>query len=262
MEASSPNRTTGGGNGSAEAARRALEVNPKLWYHTIELAPGLVTPGYIDERATAPKVLPADLSGKRALDIGTFDGFWAFEMERRGAEVVAIDLAHIDDAEFPPLSRPMLEQRTVEEGTELGLGFQLASEAIGSSVERVICNVYDVTPDAIGGRVDIAFNGATLTHLRDPVGALERIRETLVPHGVLYSIEPVAVGLTLRSPRRPASLFRAHNSEYTWWMPNLAQISAWMRGAGFTDVKRLTIVRPPSKERHPSFYAAYRAGVR
>ena len=37
--------------------------------------------------------VPADLSGLRCLDVGTMDGFWAFEMERRGAaSVTAIDL--------------------------------------------------------------------------------------------------------------------------------------------------------------------------
>lgn len=30
--------------------------------------------------------------GMCALNVGTWDGFWAFEMERRGAEVVALNL--------------------------------------------------------------------------------------------------------------------------------------------------------------------------
>ena len=60
------------------------------WYHTIEIAPGVRTPGLVDLRSVAPRVLPDDLSGVRALDVGTFDGFWAFELERRrAAEVVA-----------------------------------------------------------------------------------------------------------------------------------------------------------------------------
>ena len=48
------------------------------WYHSIELAPGEVTPGCFDTRAVAGKVpLPANLAGKRCLDVGTRDGFWA-----------------------------------------------------------------------------------------------------------------------------------------------------------------------------------------
>jgi SAM-dependent methyltransferase len=240
-----------------QAADRALAENPELWYHTIELAPGLVTPGYIDLRKAAPRVLPDEMAGRRVLDIGTFDGFWAFEMERRGAEVVAIDLDHIDGAEFPPLSRPALEQRTRDSGTQLGHGFRLASEALGSSVERVVCNVYDVEPDRIGGPVDLAFNGATLTHLRDPIRALERVRDTLVPGGELISYEPISLWLTLRAPRRPAGAFRAHNTEYTWWEPNIATIHAWMRAAGFGEIRRLAVTRPPSAEKHDAFYIAY-----
>ncbi len=39
----------------------------------------------------------------RALDVATFDGFWAFEMERRGAsEIVAIDLDCADKLDLPP----------------------------------------------------------------------------------------------------------------------------------------------------------------
>lgn len=55
------------------------------WYHTIELAPDVVTPGWFDCRPVATRVLPASCEGLRCLDVGTFDGVWAFEMERRGA---------------------------------------------------------------------------------------------------------------------------------------------------------------------------------
>ena len=237
------------------AARRALEQNPRLWYHTIELAPGVVTPGFIDLRKAAERILPDDLSGVRALDVGTFDGFWAFEMERRGAEVVAIDLERIELAEFPPLRREKLRRRGEEEGFELGVGFRLAAEAIGSRVSRVVCNVYDLAPDAIGGPVDLAMNGATLTHLRDPVRGLERIRGSLVPGGELLSFEPFSVPLTLRAHRRPSAEFRAASTDYTWWLPNLAAIAAWLQAAAFSDVRRLAITKPPSME--PARYVGF-----
>src|SRR5437660_12337372 len=61
------------------------------WYHTLDLGYGVVTKGMFDHRPALHRYLiPSDLSGMRCLDIGTMDGFWAFEMERRGAaEVVA-----------------------------------------------------------------------------------------------------------------------------------------------------------------------------
>src|SRR5262245_60905486 len=76
---------------SADEIRARIAAIP-FWYHCIEVAPGIVTPG-IDRSAynLERMQLPADLTGKRVLDIGAFDGFYSFECERRGAEVVAID---------------------------------------------------------------------------------------------------------------------------------------------------------------------------
>src|SRR6266540_4347856 len=156
------------------------------WYHSIELAPGLVTEGTFDHRPYVDRYgLPGDLSSRRALDVGTFDGFWAFELERRGARVVAIDVETIDAAEWPPLRRDTLAARMRERGVEIGRGFRLAAEALGSAARHTTCDVYDLSAEAIGGSVDVVFCGAILLHLRDPVRALERVRETLAPGGTL-----------------------------------------------------------------------------
>src|SRR5215467_3769960 len=65
------------------------------WYHSIDLPDGRVIEGFLSigelRERFAEFPLPPDLSGKRVLDIGTWDGWFAFEAERRGAEVVAID---------------------------------------------------------------------------------------------------------------------------------------------------------------------------
>jgi magnesium-protoporphyrin O-methyltransferase len=52
-----------------------------------------VRAGRDDMRATLLDWLPADLTGKRLLDAGCGTGALAFEAARRGAEVVAIDVA-------------------------------------------------------------------------------------------------------------------------------------------------------------------------
>jgi SAM-dependent methyltransferase len=235
-----------GSESSVAVAERAVRDNP-AWYHTIELAPGVTTPGAVDLRDVAAKLLPADLTGKRALDVGTFDGFWAFEMERRGAEVVALDVEKVEAAEWPPASRPEMERRAREWGVELGRGFKLASELLGSNVRRVICNVYDLDLERIDGPVDFAFSGAILLHLRDPVRALERVKNVLKPGGELRLMEPVSLALTLRAPRRPSAVFRAADSGFGWWLPNLATLHAWPRAAGFAGSERITFVRPPAR---------------
>ena len=224
-------------------AQEAVAANP-AWYHTIELAPGVVTPGQIDHRGVAGRVLPKDLSGRRALDVGTFDGFWAFELERRGAEVVAIDVGVADEAQWPPLQRERLRARAQEWDIELGRGFALASEALGSRAQRVVKSVLEVAPDDIGGPVDLVYMGDLMLHLRDPVQALERLHGVLKPGGTLLQMEPFGKLTTLLSPRRPLGSFNAHATEFNWWYPNLACLKAWPWAAGFTDVRLRRLVRP------------------
>ena len=115
----------------------AAEVDQLTWYHTIELPGGVVTPGEYDtRRALAKTPFPASLEGKRCLDVGTHDGFWAFEMERRGAaEVIAIDL---DDPRRVDFSEPVPELSTEALADRMSrpLAFACAHHALGSSVER------------------------------------------------------------------------------------------------------------------------------
>ncbi len=151
---------------------RAAVAQNKAWYHTIDLGHGVTTPGIIDLRRAAERVLPQDMSGVTALDVGTFDGFWAFAMEERGAQVIAIDVSAIDHAEWPPHQRDELVRKTNDAGIELGRGFAIAAAARESSATRIACNFYDLSPDRVGGEFDFIFAGAILLHLRDPVRAM------------------------------------------------------------------------------------------
>ena len=109
---------------------RAKELE---WYHTIELSPEYTTPGMFDLRPVVDLYgLPERMDGLRALDVGTWDGFWAFEMERRGADVTALDLDDMQDLDWPAIRRP----ETFPD-TKRGDGFRLAKELSGSKVERV-----------------------------------------------------------------------------------------------------------------------------
>jgi tRNA (mo5U34)-methyltransferase len=235
-----------GGKARWHAAERALATNHE-WYHAIDLAAGLVTPGHVDLRRTAAKVLPADLTGKRALDVGTFDGFWAFELEKRGAQVVAIDLDDVTGAEWPPHHRDHYIEVARERNVDLGRGFRLAAEALGSSVRRVECDVYDLTPADLGGPVDIAFIGALLVHLRDPVKALERVRDALAPAGDLYLLETVCLRDTLLSPRTPKARFEPVYTPFNWWRPNALALRSWLTVAGFSELRHRGLHRPPQR---------------
>lgn len=227
----------GGPAAAARTLRDRVASNP-AWYHTMELAPGVVTPGHVDIRHLPPGVLPASLAGRRALDVGTFDGFWAFALERRGADVVALDVPSLESAEWPPVHRERLEAEMRARDVELGRGFRIAAQALGSSVRRIECPVGALDAEAIGGAVDFAFLGALLLHLRDPVGALERVRGVLAPGGRLTILEPIAPVLSLLAPRRPLARFDVLRSDFNWWGANVACMEAWLRTAGFTHTAR------------------------
>jgi SAM-dependent methyltransferase len=234
-------------------------TTPTTWYHTIELGPGELTPGQVDLRALPAKLFPADLRGRRALDAGTFDGFWAFALEERGAEVVAIDVEQVDDAQWPPIRRERLRAEAAALGLELGQGFRTAAAALESEVSRVVCDVTELDSDRIGGPVDLAFCGALLLHLRDPVGALERLHGVLKPGGSLIVLEPVAIRESLLSPRTPIARFEPLSTTFNWWRPNLAALRGWLRTAGFASVERRGFHRPPSVPHMRTWYAALEA---
>lgn len=220
------------------------------WYHAMELPGGVVTPGFYDMPGTVGKVpLPESLAGKRCLDVGTADGFWAFEMERRGAaEVVALDVASLADVDWPLRHRPAgkLDRAPAP-------GFEVAHRALGSCVERVLSPVYDL-PAVVGGGFDFVFMGALLLHLRDPAGALAAIRE--VTAGEFLSFDVISLRLTLRSPRVPAARLTAVDQAY-WWTPNLAAHRRLIHAAGFDVVdSRGPLFMPLTSHAHKQLAAA------
>ena len=199
------------------------------WYHTIELAPGVVTPGQYDLRPIAGR-LPLDgAAGARALDVGTHDGFYAFELERRGArEVVAIDLAGPLEWDWP--GRPPEALAPAGELAETRkAAFSLAHEALGSSVDLRFVSVYDLDPDE-HGTFDLAVIGTLLLHLRDPIGALRAIRR--VARTVLVN-DVVSLPLSVRHPRSPHVRLLGSEGVPFWWVPNRAALIRYVEAAGW-----------------------------
>ena len=199
------------------------------WYHTLELPDGTVTRGIFDLRPYVHHYgLPDRMDGMRALEVGTWDGFWAFEMERRGATVVALDLDDEADLDWPVRRRP--QQFPPE---PRGAGFRRAHELLGSSVERRVLSVYDATPEELG-TFDLVFCGSVLLHLRDQVLALERI--AALCDGMFISAEEYDRRLQLLP--WPVSRYLAdREAAVVFWLPN---VRCWRRmiwGAGFDRVE-------------------------
>lgn len=219
--------------------RRAAQETE--WYHTFELAPGVVTPGWFDHRGIVSKLpLPA-LAGRRCLDVGTFDGFWAFEMERRGArEVIGMDILDPSAWDWPVGSDQAVID-ALDRRKRGGEGFEVARRALGSSVERLDCSVYDLDPER-HGRFDFIYLGSLLLHLRDPVRALERVRA--VCDGELLVVDAVHPVLSVLLPRTPVARLDGVGRPW-WWKPNTAGLERMVWAAGFELVRRPTHLLMP-----------------
>ena len=217
---------------------RAREID---WYHTIELAPDVVTEGLFDLRPWVGRYgLPERLDGLRVLDVGSYDGFWAFEMERRGAtEVVSLDLDDEALLDWPPRRRPSSFR-----GVLRGDGFRLAHQALGSSVQRVISSIYQADPAELG-TFDVVFCGMVLIHLRDQLLALEQIARLC--RGTFVSCEefdPLSGLIPF-----PVSRYRAdRDAAVVFWQPAARTWIRMMRTAGFDQVQRHSRFRVRSRE--------------
>ncbi len=217
-----------------EDARAAVAAQP-FWYHTMELAPGVVTPGHFDLRGIVDKLPWPDVRGKRCLDVGPYDGFFSFELERRGAaEVVATDIGSPEEWDWPITARktgPRVVAAMTGERT--GGGFRVAKELLGSSAERIEVSAYDLSPERVG-RFEVVVCGSLMLHLRDPVRALEAIRS--VCGEWFLSCEAIDPFLTALRPRTSVARMR-NGKDCQWWVPNLAGHRSLLASAGFEVVR-------------------------
>lgn len=218
-------------SGSMSDAELRELVAGRQWYHTIELRPGVVTPGWFDLRELAKTLpFPSDMTGMRALDVGTFEGFWALQMRDRGAEVLAIDILDPRAWDWPVLSDERIIE-VLEERKQAGTGYEVVAAELGSDVTRRELSVYDLAPETVGD-FDFVYLGSLLLHLRDPIRALERVRSVLRPGGQLLLVDAIDLDLSILHRRRAVAHFDGNGRPW-WWLPNLAGLKRMAQAAGF-----------------------------
>ncbi len=203
-----------------------------MWYHTLDLGGGVVTPGWFDLRGVVNRLPWPDLRGKRCLDIATYDGFFAFEMERRGAaEVVATDIADHESWDWPTDARDASSGRLPAfTGPPKGRGFEIAAAALKSRVKWVPINIYDLHPSDLG-HFDFIFCGSLLVHLREPVRALEAVRS--VCSGQFISSESIDLWLSVLHRGDPLARLNGAGQYCEWWTPSAQAHWRMLYSAGF-----------------------------
>lgn len=199
-----------------------------MWWHTIELPDG-PTDGSWDFRPLAPNLPWPDVAGKRCLDVGTADGYWAFELERRGAaSVLATDVSSF------------FQSRCRER-------FERARDALGSNVGYAECSVYDLE-----GEFDLAFMGYVLQVVTDPLRALEAVRRVAKE---LLVLDTVSLPLSLLPS--PLARLDARHDGGEWFVFNSCGLRKACELAGWTVAAQTGILRDGS---HPGWKE--RVGVR
>jgi SAM-dependent methyltransferase len=236
------------------------------FYHCMDIPGHGTVPGEWDLRGRAHEYLGGiDVSGKRVLEVGTASGFLCFEMEQRGAEVVACDLSPAQSWDIVPFAgRDVAAEISVYKAHlgRINNGYWLAHHAFGSRANVVYSDVYSI-PAAVGP-VDVATFGSVLLHVRDPFLALSRALALTRDTAVVTEVAPrVAGGPPKAGRRRPWRRGRHEPPEPTgareddeeplveflpdaaspkievWWSLGPAAVSRMLGVLGF-ETKRVT----------------------
>jgi tRNA (mo5U34)-methyltransferase len=197
-----------------EAATAFIDQAEFVWHQRFELAPEVWTPGVSPIAWLCNMAgLPADLSGRTVLDVGTTNAGTAFEMERRGAErVVAVDIFDPD-----------------------WFGVRALTEFLGSNVEYVRCTVYELAarfPEPF----DLVIFWGVLYHLRHPLLALDNLRAVT---GSKASLETAVCDASLPRGHRGQKLARFYRRDElsgdgsNWFAPTAATLEDWCGSSGF-----------------------------
>ena len=193
-------------------------------YHSFRLDDGVVLHGVLSlellEARLAAFQLPLDLTGRRVLDVGPWDGYFAFEMERRGADVTAIDYVDLDT-------------------------FRALHHALKSRVDYRRLDVYEIDPK-IHGTYDIVLFLGVLYHLKHPLLALEKIcavtTDVCIVDGFVIDGESARQGI---QPPVPFVEFYEHDELGgqldNWFGPTVGAVESLVRAAGFASAEVLRI---------------------
>jgi tRNA (mo5U34)-methyltransferase len=240
--------------------RGVADIENYYWYHTVGLPDGLVTPGMYDYRPTVGAFqFPENMRGMTALDVGTATGYFAFEFERRGAQVTSVDLPSLELLDrFPgqetstllkkiqhmivPHSADKLSGLIHEySGQELHHylldgPFRLCAQALGSKVERRYATIYDLSPERLGrSGYDFVFLGDILVHTLRPFDAIVAAARMCLGTLVIAQMMPGA-------PEDPAAMVYAGGEkpgedDICWWLPNEQCFLQILKKLGFADVR-------------------------
>ena len=223
------------------AEARATLESVSYWFHTFALNrdQGIYAPGYARDHRYRMPAIPESFDGLSVLDVGTFDGFYAFLAESRGAErVVAVD------------NEQYVDWVSARWGIELegGEGFRAVHELIGSTVEYRKLDAFDL--DRLAETFDFIFCAGILHRVEAPGRLLEVLGRRLSEGGRVL-IETHGV---FEDPRDGEPVHRYGpgevypHDEYVYWGFTAGGLEMLARKSGF---RSFDAIDAPVIDGHP-----------
>lgn len=211
------------------------EMNSFTWYHKIDLGKGIVTPGldfdpiWNNIRESRKSI---NYSGKNVLDIASYDGMWAFEAEKLGANLVVATDCYYENYKKILFCHKILNSQVIP--------------------------YYNVSPYNLYNRLDVFFEEnwgdqkpydrlfdvvqhlGLLYHLRDPMISLSQSRSVIRTGGYLL-IETAAVineeSSCMIFNGVPPNKQRIYADTTTWWAPTITCLKEMLRSTLFEPIE-------------------------
>jgi tRNA (mo5U34)-methyltransferase len=185
-----------------------------FWFHSFAFTNGCRTNGQDPSERKLHAINLPPLAGKSVIDIGAFEGYFAFQAELLGASrVVACDHLVWNWPDFNARSN-----------------FEMIRQIASSRVEDVTLPVEELNQGTIG-EFDITLFLGVLYHASDMIGYLRNVRSVTRE---MCIVETLVDGLHLDQPWTayyPAGSL--NNDASNWWGPNIACVLDMLRRVGF-----------------------------
>lgn len=214
---------------------RVPNVGDCVFYHTMDLPFYGTVPGSWDLRGKADEYLGNfNFGGKRALEIGPASGFLTFEMEARGATVVAVDVTEQQGWDFVPYPEELLS--TIYFKRKHGMrclrrGFWLSHHAHQSKAKVWYGDVCNMPVEL--GRFDVVVLAAVLLHMKNPLPVMAECAkraDTMIITDLLW--EEIEGRPVCRL--HPTDENRAWD---TWWNFSSEFLCQFARVLGYTEIE-------------------------
>jgi tRNA (mo5U34)-methyltransferase len=234
-----------------------------FWWHSIQLAEGVITPGVKTPEMLAQELnnmrLP-DLHGKSVLDIGAWDGFFSFTAEKLGAgKVLALD-HYVWSMDIPAMIQYWSEckQKGIvpqqyhqvpgmwrPDSLPGKKGFDTARKALNSQVEAVVGDMMEMDLQKLG-QFDVVFYLGVLYHMHDPFAALKKLAQIAREIAVIETEAISVPGYEDASFCEFYETNELNGDVNNWWAPTERALTGLCCAAGFREVK--VIIPPPSTD--------------